>query len=100
MKKTRPTKKPTPRVDGKGWSLWAGGEIGPTWEFVGDDYKILKMVYEEFGPEKVSQYLASSTEFGRPYGMLYDDVVEFMEKWGIQAKAVGLQKMNPEVPPN
>jgi hypothetical protein len=99
MKKTRPIRKPTPRIDGNGWSLWVGDELGPTWEFVGNEYKILKMVYEEFGPEKVEQYAVSSIEFGRRYGMLYDHVVEFFNKWGISAKAVGLGELNPETPP-
>ena len=94
------TNTPETRIDGNGWSAWVEDVFGPQWAFSGADPQIMKMLESEFDEGRLKMYDASSTEFGRRYGPLYDDVVAFLETWGFKVYAVGVSPMYPETPPN
>jgi hypothetical protein len=91
--------KPDTRLEGDGWSIWTD-RAGATWDFSGQPGKILSMLYEEFPSEKVERYYDTTVEYGRLYGMLYEDALAFLLKWGIKATVVGLEPLYPERPPS
>jgi|688.fasta_scaffold314197_2 hypothetical protein len=86
-----------PKIAGKGWELWLDEDyLG--WEFSGEPYDICKMVSDEFPNRRVDQEYDEKhiITWGTRFGPLYEDVLAFLEKWGIKARGVGLPEMGGE----
>lgn len=85
------------KIVGDGWELWLEADyLG--WEFSGEPYEIWKMVSEEFPNRRIDDEYNEKhiITWGTRFGPLYDDVIEFLGKWGIKARGVGLPKMSGE----
>lgn len=86
-----------PKIVGQTWELSITDGRGG-WEFDGWPSQIRKMVNDEFPPERiVEQYDEKHIiTWGTRFGPLYDDVLEFLAKWGVEARGVDLPKMEGE----
>lgn len=73
----------TPFISGaSGWYAWFDLD---TMDWESDDEKApLKMIREGFGEEKMNEYI----EADKTRRELYDDVVAFLDTWGVKASIV------------
>ena len=88
---------PMPKIVGKTWELWVEeGRLG--WEFEGVPTDIYKMVNDEFPASRlVDEYDEKHViTWGTKFGPLYEDVLEFLGKWGIEARGENLPEMDGE----
>lgn len=82
---------PMPKVVGEGWELWVeDGRNG--WDFSGTEWKIYDMVNDAFPSRRlVDEYDEKHIiTWGTRFGPLYEDVLEFLHKWGVKAKGVNI----------
>jgi hypothetical protein len=82
-------------IAGNGWVAWVSDGY-PLWmvEMPDGDQNtdIYKMISSEFSSQRVlDEYLEKFViTHGNRLGPLYEDVVEFLKKWGVAAKAVNV----------
>ncbi|NBW09350.1 MAG: hypothetical protein EBR82_15125 [Caulobacteraceae bacterium] len=87
----------TPRIVGDNWVLWVvDGRLG--WYHDGWDFTAYNMVNAEFPTERlVAEYDEQHIiTWGTRFGPLWEDVLEFLHKWGIKAEGVNIPKMDGE----
>ncbi len=89
------------QISGDGWAIWVSGGPFAQWEGEGDFSHIVKMVEEEFSPDTLyhSYYEMFVITHGTEFGPLYDHVVDFLAKRGVEARVANKSKQVGEVGP-
>lgn len=83
-------------IEGAGWNAWVA-EGYPLWEVRderGDQVvEIYNMISSEFPADRIlEEYLEKFViTHGNRLGPLYEEVVAFLERWGVKATAVNIE---------
>lgn len=90
----------TTKIVGDGWKLWVEDGRGG-WEFEGAPWEIYDMVSSEFPAERlVEEYDGRHiVTWGTRFGPLWEDVLEFLTKWGVKAEGVDVPEFAGEQGP-
>lgn len=78
-------------IAGGGWKVYVDQEYG-LWRGEGRGFEVpLKMLLGHIPGEKIANYLESTLEYGRMYGMMYPDAAEFLNSWGVKCSVENLE---------
>lgn len=84
---------------GDGWVAYVDEEYG-LWRGEGQGFEVpLKMLLGHIPGEKIANYLESTLEYGRAYGMMYPDAAEFLNASGIRCTVNNLPPVIHEALP-